>query len=195
VALLVDSTGAETPVPAESLGFTRSPQVWSDTSYVVWVARRWPPVPDSDTTTVSRFRVRCVDQTAWSGVVTVRGPRPVVVAAPPPPSPDPAPDPADQPMGWQPRHGVLRTLSGTPLGPGPALAVELPAPAAVRLDLFDLSGRRVRTLADRTLPSGVTVLPWDGRDEAGHALPRGVYFARLSGPGLSAGVRVPLLPR
>lgn len=193
--LVVDSTGLETPVAPESLGFNPSPQVWADTSYIVWVAKRWPPAPDSDTATVSRFRVRCTDQTAGSGVVTVRGPRPPDPPAPSAPPPAPEPGPLDEPIGWQPRHGLLRTLANTPLGPGPALAIELAAPAPARVDLFDLSGRRVRTLADRQLPSGVTVLPWDGRDEAGRTLPRGVYFARLTTPGVSASVRVPLLPR
>jgi flagellar hook assembly protein FlgD len=63
------------------------------------------------------------------------------------------------------------------------------------VDLFDLSGRRVRNLADRVLPAGATVLPWDGRDDAGKAMPRGVYFARLTGSGLSATARILLAPR
>lgn len=191
--LVVDSNGVETPVPPESLGFNPSPQVWADTNYVVWVAKRWPPVPDSDTTTVSRFRFRCADQTAQSGIVTVRGPRPAT-QAPEEPLP-PEPGPLDDPMGWQPRHGLLRTLTNSPLGRGPAVAVELGRAATARVDLFDLSGRRVRNLADRELPAGVTVLRWDGRDDAGRAMPRGLYFARLTAPGISANTRLPLVPR
>jgi len=193
--LLVDSNGVETVVPAESLGFNRSPQVWTETSYVVWIARRWPPVPDADTTTVSRFRVRCADQSASSGVVTVRAPRPPAPQGAEDPPPEPDPDPLGEPNGWQPRPALLRTLTNPPLGQGPALAIELAAPAQARLDLFDLSGRRVRNLADRQLPAGVTVLRWDGRDDSGRAMPRGLYFARLTAPGLVASARVPLLPR
>lgn len=194
--LAVDSAGVETVVPPDSVGFTPSPQVWSETSYIAWVARRWPAVPDSDTVTVSRYRVRCQDQTAQSDVVTVRGPRPASPA--PPPLPDTSPplptseDP--EPLAWVPR-APLRSLLQAPLGGGPALAVDLAAPARARVDLYDLSGRRVRTLADRELPAGVTVLPWDGRDSDGRALPRGVYFARLSTPALQASARVLLAPR
>lgn len=192
--LVVDSSGAETVVPPESLGFNRSPMVWADTSYIVWIARRWPAVPDSDTTTVSRFRFRCADQTAGSGIVTVRGPRPAV-----PPTPVDSlssdPPPLEEPIARLSRSGPLRALSGSPLGTGPALAVELAASVPARVDLYDLSGRRVRNLANRDLPAGVTVLRWDGRDDAGNAMPRGLYFARLTAPGLHASTRLPLLPR
>lgn len=192
--LVVDANGTETVVPAESLGFSRSPQVWADTSYVVWVARRWPPVPDSDTTTVSRFRFRCADLTAESGIVTVRGPRALEPGAPPDTVP-PLPDTTEEPVAWMSRHSLLRALPGSPLGAGPAVAVELAAAVQARVDLFDLSGRRVRNLARRVLPAGVSVLPWDGRDDSGAAMPRGLYFARLTAPGLAASARVLLVPR
>lgn len=193
-ALVVDSNGVETVVPPESLGFNPAPQVWSDTSYIPWVARRWPAVPDGDTTTVTRFRFRCADRTAESGVLTVRGPRPAAPPAPegpPPPEPEIPPDPE----AWRPNGAIMRTLASTPLGPGPALAVELRAPLEARVEIYDLTGRRVRRLADRVLPAGVTVLRWDGRDESGGQAPRGLYFARLAGPGVTAVTRLTLLPR
>ncbi len=37
----------------------------------------------------------------------------------------------------------------------------------------------MRNLANRRLPSGLTVLPWDGRGDDGGKQPRGVYFARF----------------
>jgi len=192
--LVVDANGVETLVPPESLGFNRSPNAWADTSYIDWVARRWPAVPDTDAVTVSRFRFRCADQSAQSGILTVYPPRQVPSPATGDKEPPP-PDPPSEPVEWMSRHSMMRGLNGTPLGGGPALAIELQSAAQVRVDLFDLSGRRVRNLADRVLPAGATVLPWDGRDEAGQAMPRGVYFARLTGPGLSASARLLLSPR
>lgn len=47
----------------------------------------------------------------------------------------------------------------------------------VRLELFDASGRRVRDLGAR---SSGAVIELDGRDESGHALGAGIYFARAS---------------
>jgi hypothetical protein len=51
------------------------------------------------------------------------------------------------------------------------------APAVV--EIFDASGRAVRTLVAERTPSGVGAVEWDGRDEAGRLSPTGVYFARL----------------
>ena len=73
------------------------------------------------------------------------------------------------------------------------LVVLLSEPAASRVDLFDVTGRRVRTLAARELPAGASVLPWDGRDDAGASLRRGVYFARLQASGCVRTARVVLL--
>jgi hypothetical protein len=49
----------------------------------------------------------------------------------------------------------------------------------VEIALFDVSGRRVRTLAARMFKAGEHEILWDGRDDAGHAAPRGVYFTRV----------------
>jgi len=43
-----------------------------------------------------------------------------------------------------------------------------------------VAGRKVRTLADRIVPAGELALVWDGTDDAGAALARGVYFVRSS---------------
>jgi len=49
----------------------------------------------------------------------------------------------------------------------------------VRIGIFDVAGRRVRTLADRTFAPGEYDLAWDGADDLGYAVARGVYFVRL----------------
>lgn len=53
----------------------------------------------------------------------------------------------------------------------------------VELVLFDAAGRRVRTLVRGMVAPGRHEIVWDGRQDAGEALPSGVYFARLSLPG------------
>jgi uncharacterized repeat protein (TIGR01451 family) len=55
----------------------------------------------------------------------------------------------------------------------------LPAPASTQLSVFDVTGRRVRTLLDRPLEAGQFDARWDGRDEGGRAVAPGVYFVRL----------------
>ncbi len=197
-AWLVDSLGAETPVAPESLGFASSPALAADTTVFTWIAHRWPAVADSDTTVVMRVRLGTADGTATSAVLTVRG-RPTIV---PPDTthtsddwpegdagdPDPLPNPRRV-------REIFRPIDPEPLGAKAALAVGLPAPDVVRVDLFDVLGRRVRTLADGSLPAGVSVLTWDGRDESGARVARGVYFARLVRPGAVRTARVLLLDR
>jgi glucose/arabinose dehydrogenase len=52
------------------------------------------------------------------------------------------------------------------------------SPATVRI--YDISGRLVRTLVDRQLEAGDHQAVWDGRDESGKAVGRGIYLARLA---------------
>jgi hypothetical protein len=47
------------------------------------------------------------------------------------------------------------------------------------LGIFDLAGRRVRLLASMAFDAGPHRLDWDGRDDAGRAVARGLYFVRL----------------
>jgi flagellar hook assembly protein FlgD len=42
-----------------------------------------------------------------------------------------------------------------------------------------VSGRLVRTLADRQLEAGEHRLVWDGRSDAGAQVARGVYFTQV----------------
>lgn len=64
-----------------------------------------------------------------------------------------------------------------------ALGAVLPVSGPVRLEILDLSGRRVRTLVDQALPAGRHEFTWDGRNDRGSAAPAGVYLARLVGAG------------
>jgi len=56
------------------------------------------------------------------------------------------------------------------------------APVAVRARLFDLQGRRVRTLFEGTLPRGRNVIAWDGRGDGGGSLAAGLYVLRVESP-------------
>jgi flagellar hook assembly protein FlgD len=63
-----------------------------------------------------------------------------------------------------------------------AVHVHLVVPAAAvgyELRIFDLWGRVVRDLGGDDLGPGPRETVWDGRDEAGHALPAGGYVAAV----------------
>ena len=61
---------------------------------------------------------------------------------------------------------------------------------SVNVGVFDLSGRRVTTLADGALGAGLHTLVWDGRDRRGARVHGGVYFVRARGDGFDASRRV-----
>ncbi len=80
---------------------------------------------------------------------------------------------------------------GVDVSEGEGAAVDA---AAASLDIFDATGRRVRSF-EMDAASGVErALHWDGRADGGRALAQGVYFLRLAKPGgTSATERVTLL--
>lgn len=172
-AFAVDSLGQESPIPLDSLGIPAVIFVDADTSDFLWAARRYPST--SDTTSITRIRLRLIDETVESGVIAIGPPRPV---PPPPPPPFEPPVDADPPEDRPFSGGRIWGASRTPLGDGPAILLDLPQAQQARVDVHDLQGRVVRNLAWRVLPKGVTVLQWDGLDAQGVRLARGVYFVR-----------------
>jgi endonuclease/exonuclease/phosphatase family metal-dependent hydrolase len=72
-----------------------------------------------------------------------------------------------------------------PLFSTSTLRFDLAQGASARLEIFDLSGRRVTVLADREFTPGRYSLRWNGRDDAGAPAGAGLYFVRLTGRGLS----------
>lgn len=91
----------------------------------------------------------------------------------------------DDTLSLQP-FGVLGS------GPNPfSFQVELRFSVATQgtctLEIHDLRGARVRTIANRSFPAGLHSLLWNGRDDLNGALPAGKYWALLTTPdGTSA---------
>jgi len=68
-----------------------------------------------------------------------------------------------------------------PFNPSCELRFTLPATgAASTLTIYDLSGRHLATLFSGRADGREHSLRWDGRDERGHPMSSGVYFAKLS---------------
>lgn len=70
------------------------------------------------------------------------------------------------------------------------ISLVLPQRENVDLSIFDLSGRRVRTLYHGPLAAGGHGFTWDGRDDHGTRLPGGVYFYRAAVDGDAVARRV-----
>ncbi len=71
---------------------------------------------------------------------------------------------------------------------------DLPREAPVALEIFDLAGRRVATIASGHQPPGHYQLRWTGTDESGGRVQAGLYFVRFATPGLHRVERIVRLP-
>jgi hypothetical protein len=71
------------------------------------------------------------------------------------------------------------TLAPNPLNPAGVFRFVTTRPGRARIQLFDVQGRLVRSVVDRTLPAGPQEILFDGKDGEGRALASGVYFARV----------------
>ena len=72
-----------------------------------------------------------------------------------------------------------------PFNPATDLKFSLPKDAAVTMNLYDVSGRLVRSLLTDNLPAGHHEVRWNGRDDNGRTVASGTYFARLTVDGIS----------
>jgi len=82
----------------------------------------------------------------------------------------------------QPLRTELRPPRPNPFGSSVTVAYSLARAATVEITVYDVSGRRVRTLLSGPRPAGQASLLWDGRDDAHTMVGPGVYFVRLRTP-------------
>jgi len=90
--------------------------------------------------------------------------------------------PTDATLGTGERGPLLAGFPGPSPGRAP-IRFRLRAAAAVgslRLTLFDVRGRLVRSIARDAFTSGAHEVLWDGRSSTGLAAPAGVYYYRLA---------------
>jgi len=81
-----------------------------------------------------------------------------------------------------------------PANPRTAIAFDLPAPARVRLVVYDLAGRPVRRLLDgASLDAGRHETAWDGRGDSGRNLATGTYLCRLEAGGFTSRTTISLV--
>lgn len=66
-----------------------------------------------------------------------------------------------------------------PFNPSTTISFFIPERTVLRLDIFNVRGRRVTTLADGIYPAAGYDLEWNGRDSRGRPVSSGVYYYRL----------------
>ena len=85
----------------------------------------------------------------------------------------------------------LRLTGPSPTARGTSLAFRVPHRGPARLEVFDVTGRRVRTLVNHAdHRPGEFEQRWDLLDTSGRRVTSGLYFVRLQTTGGSAARRV-----
>lgn len=75
---------------------------------------------------------------------------------------------------------ALKRVGPNPMNPQAVLTVDVPRAGRLRVRVFDLNGRLLRTLVNVTsAPAGMQNLTFDGRDDRGATLSSGRYFVRV----------------
>jgi len=95
---------------------------------------------------------------------------------------------------WIPaRFALLQSQPNPTTGPV-FMRFDVPAKARIKLEVFDLLGRRIRMLADREFEAGYQTVEWDRRNRLGSTVAPGVYLYRMSAPGFIDQKKMTLLP-
>lgn len=82
-----------------------------------------------------------------------------------------------------PRTVMLSRNVPNPFNPATEISFALPRAGAVKLQIFDVAGRVVRTLVHGRLEAGTHAAVWRGLDDTGARAASGTYFYRLEAGG------------
>ena len=67
-----------------------------------------------------------------------------------------------------------------PFNAATVINYQLPEKANVRIEVFDLSGHKVKTLVNDEQTAGYRSVVWNGTDDGGSTVPSGIYFYKIT---------------
>jgi hypothetical protein len=74
---------------------------------------------------------------------------------------------------------VLHPNYPNPFNPATSIRFDLPQQGFVRISVYEINGRLVRSLVSESRNAGSYSMKWDGRDSFGNPLPSGIYVCRM----------------
>jgi len=80
-----------------------------------------------------------------------------------------------------------------PFNPKTMIRYQLPAGAHVTMEIYNISGQKIRTLVDEEQAAGYHAAIWDGHNDAGMAVAAGLYFMQIRAGGNMNTIRMALL--
>jgi hypothetical protein len=97
------------------------------------------------------------------------------------------------PVGGASYVTMLMPPAPNPFNPETAVSFSLATKGQVNLAVYDVQGRRVRTLVNDVREAGPHVVRWDGMNDAGQSVASGMYFTRMDAEGFTATQKMTLL--
>jgi hypothetical protein len=99
----------------------------------------------------------------------------------------------DPAINQKPEDYWLSQNYPNPFNPTTSIDFNLPSSQEVKLIIYDLNGRTVRTLLNEKQGAGLHSVVWDSRDDAGNTMPSGVYFYQLTTGSYSTSKKLMLI--
>jgi len=78
-----------------------------------------------------------------------------------------------------PSHFHLNQNTPNPFNPETTIGYQLPAATETRIVIYDVTGRKIKTLVDAVEPAGFHTVTWTGHDDRGMRVGSGVYVMRM----------------
>lgn len=90
------------------------------------------------------------------------------------------------PVEWEeedhahlPKEFDLRQNYPNPFNPATVIEYALPKACAVKIQIYNILGQKVRNLVDERQEAGYKTIHWDGKDDNGKEVSSGIYFCRI----------------
>lgn len=78
-----------------------------------------------------------------------------------------------------PDNIILYQNYPNPFNPSTTISFKIPQKSKVFLEIFDIFGKRIKTLVDDEVDSGIHQFTWNGIDDLDNQVASGIYFYRL----------------
>jgi Subtilase family/MAM domain, meprin/A5/mu/FlgD Ig-like domain len=78
-----------------------------------------------------------------------------------------------------PEKFVLKNAYPNPFNPSVKIKFGLPVQTEVKVDIFDISGKKVKTLVNTNLDAGWHTMQWNGQNEQGQSVGSGLFIYRI----------------
>ena len=102
-------------------------------------------------------------------------------------------DGIDEPSRNSPSIIYLEQNFSNPFNPATEIRFDLPEAGRVELKIFNVFGRKIRTLIDEQCQAGPHNISWNGLDDSGNPVSSGVYFYRMKVGNVSKIMKMSLL--